>query len=34
MDIAVAAGILSLCIVAILIGVPLARAWRRRRNHW
>lgn len=34
MDIAVVAGILSFCIVGILIGVPLLRAWRRRRNHW
>lgn len=34
MDFAVVAGILAICILGILIGVPLARAWRRRRGHW
>lgn len=34
MDFAVVAGILSLAIAGILVGVPLARALRRRRNRW
>jgi hypothetical protein len=34
MDLAIVAGALSICIIGILVGVPLARVWRRRRNYW